>query len=201
MPTLTIAHANNARQCAGLSHTTTMESRSRKPAMTEAYKKYRRSQIAELADWHPGFDMERVSISAADKDAGSPKLGDKIARNPANHDDRWLVAADYFAANFEPVTVSENTTPVCPNCGATSWADFYRGSSVIASVCKKCDHKITPPVTAVSEKGEAEALPEVPLPDKTVYGPNRTFVGHFYTYARVKQFRDDCLAYLSRGRG
>ena len=53
----------------------------------------------------------------------------------------------------------------------------------------------------VSEKGEAEALPEVPLPDKTVYGPNRTFVGHFYTYARVKQFRDDCLAYLSRRQG
>jgi hypothetical protein len=26
-----------------------------------------------------------------------------IARNPANHDDKWLVAADYFAANFEPV--------------------------------------------------------------------------------------------------
>jgi hypothetical protein len=26
-----------------------------------------------------------------------------IARNPANHEDRWLVAAEYFAANFEPV--------------------------------------------------------------------------------------------------
>jgi hypothetical protein len=65
------------------------------------YKKYRRTQIAEMADWRPGFDMTRVSISAPDKEAGSPKEGDKIARNPANHDDRWLVSAAYFAANFE----------------------------------------------------------------------------------------------------
>lgn len=75
--------------------------------MTEAFAKYRRSQIAELADWNPDFNMERVSVSAADKEAGSPKLGDKIARNPANHADQWLVAADYFAANFEPVQVTE----------------------------------------------------------------------------------------------
>lgn len=46
------------------------------------YKKYRRSQIAELADWYPGFDMARVSVSVADQEAGSPKLGDMIARNP-----------------------------------------------------------------------------------------------------------------------
>ena len=67
------------------------------------FKRYRRKQIAELADWTPGFDMSGVSISEADKIAGSPKPGDKIARNPVNHADRWLVAADYFAANFEPV--------------------------------------------------------------------------------------------------
>ena len=66
------------------------------------YLRYRRKQIAELADWTPGFDMTGVSVSDADKRAGSPKAGDKIARNPANHADRWLVAADYFAANFEP---------------------------------------------------------------------------------------------------
>jgi hypothetical protein len=69
--------------------------------MTE-YKPYRRSAIAELADWSPGFDMAGVSISDADKAAGSPKAGDKIARNPKNHADRWLVAAAYFAENFEP---------------------------------------------------------------------------------------------------
>jgi hypothetical protein len=68
------------------------------------YKKYRRTQIAEMADYGPGFDMEGVSVSAPDAAAGSPKLGDKIARNPVNHADRWLVAKAYFEANFEPLT-------------------------------------------------------------------------------------------------
>ena len=66
-----------------------------------AVKKYRRSQIAELRPWTENEPMDRISISAADKEAGSPKLGDMIARNPKNHDDQWLVAAQYFADNFE----------------------------------------------------------------------------------------------------
>lgn len=66
------------------------------------FTKYRRSQIAELTPWTPGFDMSRVSVSAPDKEAGSPKAGDMIARNPKNFDDQWLVAAAYFADNFEP---------------------------------------------------------------------------------------------------
>jgi hypothetical protein len=69
--------------------------------MMSEYRKYRRVQIAEMADWYPGFDMVGVSISDADRAAGSPKRGDKIARNPVDHADRWLVAAAYFAANFE----------------------------------------------------------------------------------------------------
>lgn len=71
--------------------------------MTADFKPYRRKQIAELADWHPDFDMTGVSISDIDKAAGSPKPGDKIARNPVNHADRWLVADAYFQANFEAV--------------------------------------------------------------------------------------------------
>lgn len=66
------------------------------------FKPFRRKQIAELAPWTPDFDLTRVSISVTDKDAGSPKDGDMIARNPKNHDDQWLVAAAYFADNFEP---------------------------------------------------------------------------------------------------
>ena len=66
------------------------------------YRKYQRTQIAEMADWEPGFDIAGVSVSAPDAEAGSPKAGDKIARNPANHADRWLVSAEYFAANFAP---------------------------------------------------------------------------------------------------
>ena len=67
------------------------------------YKQYRRTQIAEMADWEPGFDMQGVSVSKPDADNGSPKLGDKIARNPANHNDLWLVAKAYFESNFEPL--------------------------------------------------------------------------------------------------
>lgn len=70
---------------------------------TVEYKRYRRTNISEMADWHPGFDMTRVSVSDADLGNGSPKQGDKIARNPHNHEDRWLVSKAYFEANFEAI--------------------------------------------------------------------------------------------------
>jgi hypothetical protein len=67
------------------------------------FVRYRRKEIAELRPYVPGETLdERVSISQADRDAGSPKLGDMIARNPKNHADQWLVSAAYFADNFEP---------------------------------------------------------------------------------------------------
>jgi hypothetical protein len=68
------------------------------------FKPYRRKQIAELRPYAVGETLnERVSISAADRDAGSPKQGDMIARNPDDHDDQWLVSKEYFEANFEPL--------------------------------------------------------------------------------------------------
>lgn len=67
------------------------------------FQKYRRTQIAEMQPWTPAVDMTRVSVSATDKEAGSPKAGDMIARNPKNHEDQWLVAAQYFADNFEEI--------------------------------------------------------------------------------------------------
>lgn len=67
------------------------------------FAQYRCKQIAELRPWNPGDDMSGVSISQPDKEAGSPKAGDMIARNPKNHADQWLVAAQYFADNFEPI--------------------------------------------------------------------------------------------------
>lgn len=67
------------------------------------FKQYRRKQIAELRPWQEGDDMTGISVSEVDKNAGSPKRGDMIARNPLNYDDKWLVAADYFAMNFEAV--------------------------------------------------------------------------------------------------
>jgi hypothetical protein len=68
------------------------------------FKQYRRKQIAELRPYVPGEELDgRVSISAMDREAGSPKEGDMIARNPVAHGDQWLVSKDYFEANFEPV--------------------------------------------------------------------------------------------------
>lgn len=69
------------------------------------FQPYRRKQIAELRPYEQGETLtDRVSVSAADREAGSPKLGDMIARNPKNHADQWLVAAAYFADNFEPAS-------------------------------------------------------------------------------------------------
>ena len=42
-----------------------------------------------------------ISISQEDQINGSPKRGDMIARNPKNHKDQWLIAKEYFEANFE----------------------------------------------------------------------------------------------------
>ena len=70
--------------------------------MTE-YKQYRRKHIAEMRPYQVGDDLNGVSISNVDRNAGSPKPGDMIARNPKNHIDKWLVAARYFADNFESV--------------------------------------------------------------------------------------------------
>jgi hypothetical protein len=52
----------------------------------------------------PGETINGYEVSAVDAAAGSPKAGDMIARNPKNHADQWLVAAQYFKDNFEPVT-------------------------------------------------------------------------------------------------
>lgn len=69
------------------------------------FRKYRRKQIAELRPFVENEVLsDRVSISAADLEMGSPKVGDMIARNPVNHQDQWLVAKDYFDVNFEEVT-------------------------------------------------------------------------------------------------
>jgi hypothetical protein len=67
------------------------------------FKQYRRSAIAEMRPYFPGESMAGISISGPDQDAGSPKVGDMIARNPKNHAEKWLVAAVYFADNFEPM--------------------------------------------------------------------------------------------------
>lgn len=67
------------------------------------WKKYRRTNIAEMRPYLIGESIEHISISEADRKNGSPMFGDMIARNPKNHDDQWLVASKYFMDNFEPI--------------------------------------------------------------------------------------------------
>lgn len=40
------------------------------------FVQYRRKQIAELTPWTSDFDMGRVSVSAPDKEAGSPDFAE-----------------------------------------------------------------------------------------------------------------------------
>lgn len=74
------------------------------------FKQYRRKSISEMRPvtgediicFHQGIGFE-VSISEADLQNGSPKIGDMIARNPKNHDDQWLVSKQYFQDNLEEI--------------------------------------------------------------------------------------------------
>lgn len=66
------------------------------------WAQYKRKGLSEMRPYIAGEDVSHVSISAPDKENGSPKEGDMIARNPKNHDDQWLVAAKYFEDNLEP---------------------------------------------------------------------------------------------------
>lgn len=68
------------------------------------FKRYRRKGVSEMRPYVQGETLNpKVSISQADLDEGSPKVGDMIARNHENHDDQWLVEKTYFEENFEPV--------------------------------------------------------------------------------------------------
>jgi hypothetical protein len=68
----------------------------------EMVKLYRKKALIECERWSPGIDMDGVSISEEDKKNGSPRDGDRIARNPENPKDRWLISQAYFERNYEP---------------------------------------------------------------------------------------------------
>jgi hypothetical protein len=65
------------------------------------WNNYKRKGLSEMHPYTEGEDVSHVSISEADRQNGSPKVGDMIARNPKNHDDQWLVAKQYFEDNLE----------------------------------------------------------------------------------------------------
>lgn len=72
------------------------------------FKQYRRKSISEMRPYiHGEILPETVSVSEADKQNGSPKVGDMIARNPKNHADQWLVAKQYFEDNLEPIPATD----------------------------------------------------------------------------------------------
>jgi NTP pyrophosphatase (non-canonical NTP hydrolase) len=64
------------------------------------FKEYLRTSLGELRPYVPGEDVSNVSVAQVDRDNGSPKAGDMIARNPKNHADQWLVAEQYFKDNY-----------------------------------------------------------------------------------------------------
>lgn len=65
------------------------------------WKKYRRVGLSEMRPYVEDEALDGVSISEADIQNGSPKIGDMIARNPKNYADKWLVAKKYFEENLE----------------------------------------------------------------------------------------------------
>lgn len=67
------------------------------------FKQYRKKNIAEMRPYIEGEPMDTISLSVADEQNGSPKLGDMIARNPKDHFDMWLVSKEYFEENFEEI--------------------------------------------------------------------------------------------------
>lgn len=72
--------------------------------MSSEFRQYRRKSISEMRPYIEGEVLDsKVSISEADRNNGSPKAGDMIARNPKNHNDQWLVAKEYFEENLEPI--------------------------------------------------------------------------------------------------
>lgn len=67
-----------------------------------SWKQYKRKGLSEMRPFVEGENLSAVSISEPDRQNGSPKSGDMIARNPKNHADQWLVAKKYFEDNLEP---------------------------------------------------------------------------------------------------
>jgi len=64
------------------------------------FKKYRRTNIAEMRPYIKGEDI--TDISVADVDNPEEDMG-MIARNPKNHKDQWYIARKYFEENFEEI--------------------------------------------------------------------------------------------------
>jgi hypothetical protein len=63
-------------------------------------EEYLKTTKTEMIPYYDNMDVTNVSVSKADRDNGSPKVGDMIAINPFNSDDKWLIAKKYFKENY-----------------------------------------------------------------------------------------------------
>ena len=70
------------------------------------FKQYRRIAIAELREYVPGEPVT-YTVNPVDVEAGSPKEGDMVARDPRDHNAQWLIPKAYFDANFEAMPESK----------------------------------------------------------------------------------------------
>lgn len=70
-----------------------------RPVTEVDIKRYHHSQ----ADNCPEHDRWNLSVSHSDRENGSPKIGDWIARNPKSPNDQWLVSEEFYKENYEPV--------------------------------------------------------------------------------------------------
>lgn len=71
--------------------------------MINEFKKYKRTNVAEMRPYIKGEDMTNISVSKPDAER-TPEIDmGMIARNPMNNEDQWYVARAYFNDNFELV--------------------------------------------------------------------------------------------------
>ena len=87
-----------------------------------------------------------ISISQADIDNGSPKIGDMIAKSATNSKDMWLVNRGYFEANYELAT-NEYCCEICGNEDAEETIDPYQlemyDEEVVRMLCSKCTYQLS----------------------------------------------------------
>ena len=60
------------------------------------FKNYRKKNVQPMCPYHPGMDMTGISVNQED----TPELGGMIAVNPANPNDKWYVAKQFFDDNY-----------------------------------------------------------------------------------------------------
>lgn len=65
---------------------------------------YKRRGRVQARPYVLGESLDGVSVSAEDREMGSPKAGDMVCRNRQNHRDQWLVNESVFEQNYEAET-------------------------------------------------------------------------------------------------